>query len=107
MRPWLAAAAAVPLLVPAAAVAQADFAQPLSSPKSHTAPNFTLPAIPEFTSQSPLQDGMLAEDDLASNAHLGLGLVRMSSRKKRGLRLEQEPVITRNPGVSLVIQFGR
>ena len=107
MGPWLAAAAAVPLLASSAAVAEVGLAQPFSNPEAHATPNFALPTIPDFTSQSPLQDGMLEQDDVASNAHLQLGLVRMSGRQKRSLRIEQERVPTRNPGVSLVIDFGR
>jgi len=106
MGPWLAAAAAVPLLASSAALAQAERTIPLSV-QSHPTPDFKLPAVREFASQSPLQNGMIVDDELASNAHLGLGLVPMSSRNRHSVRIEQELVPTRNPGVSLVVKFGR
>ena len=106
MVPWLAAAAAVPLLATSVASAQAAPARPLSVEKTPSGPDFKLPAIAEFTSQSPFQDGMIVDDELASNAHLGFGLVPMSQRKRHSVRIDQEHVPTRNPGVSFVVKFG-
>jgi hypothetical protein len=107
MRPWLTAAAAVPLLSSYPAYAQVNPAQPLSAQKHHTTPNFRLPAIPAFTSQSPIQNGMIAQENLASNSHVALGLVPMLGRNIHSVRIEQELVPTRNPGVAFVVKFGR
>lgn len=106
MRPWLAAAAAVPLLQ-SAAYAQPNPAQPLSAQNHHSTADLELPAIPAFTSRSPIQDGMIAQEDLASNAHVALGLVPMSGRNIHSVMIEQELAPTQNPGVAFVVKFGR
>ena len=107
MRMWLAALAAVPLAGSCAASAQPYAGRAPAPEKPSTASSFTLPTIPRFTSQSPLQDGMIAEEELAPNAHLQLGLAPMLGRNIHSVRIEQEPVPTRNPGVTFVIKFPR
>lgn len=104
MRVWLAAAGAVPLVSAFAAPAEADPLQ--AAIRQSAAPsNFALPAIPHFTSQSPLDDGVIAQEDVAPNAHVSLGLAPMLGRNIHSVRIEQEPVPTRNPGVTFVLKF--
>lgn len=101
MRVWLAAAAAPSLLVPVAADAQANAA----AQAAPATPNFAIPALPQFNSQQPAQDGMVAEEDVAPNVHVGLGLAPMLGRNIHSVRIEQDPVPTRNPGVTFVFKF--
>ncbi|HWJ39144.1 MAG TPA: hypothetical protein VNR86_10340 [Sphingomicrobium sp.] len=104
MRMWLAAVTAVPLVTSVPAHAQANAVQ--ATVRRHAnASDFTLPSIPQFVSQSPLQDGMIATEDVAPNAHVGLGLAPMLGRNIHSVRIEHEPVPTRNPGVTLVFGF--
>lgn len=105
MRTWLAAAAAVLLVASAAAHARANFVPPRPAAKNPASANFRLPEIAQFPSQSPLQDGMIAQEEVAPNAHFGLGLAPMLGRNINSVRIEQEPVPTRNPGVTFVIKF--
>jgi hypothetical protein len=67
--------------------------------------SFKLPSIPQFQAQSPLQDGMIAQEEITPNAHVGLGLAPMLGRNIRSVRIEQELVPTRNPGVTFVVKF--
>lgn len=48
---------------------------------------------------------MVAEEDVAPNVHVGLGLAPMLGRNIHSVRIEQDPVPTRNPGVMLVFKF--
>lgn len=107
MRPWLAAAAAVPLLYSSAAYAQPNPAQPFSAQNHHITADLKLPTIPAFTSRSPIQNGMIAQEDLTSNAHVALGLVPMSGRNIHSVMIEQKLAPTQNPGVAFVVKFGR
>jgi hypothetical protein len=61
--------------------------------------------MPQFNSGSPFHDGMIAQDEVAPNVHVGLGLAPMLGRNTHSVRIEQEPVPTRNPGVSFVFKF--
>lgn len=104
MRMWLAAATAVPLVASPPAHAQVSAVQ--ATVRRHASPSdFTLPTTSQFSSQSPLQDGMIATEDVAPNAHVGLGLAPMLGRNIHSVRIEHEPVPTRNPGVTLVFGF--
>ena len=105
MRTWLAATAAVLLVASIAAQARANGVQPRVAGHSPATSNFRLPAIQQFSSQSLLQDGMIAQKEVAPNAHFGLGLAPMLGRNVNSVRIEQEPVPTRNPGVTFVIKF--
>jgi hypothetical protein len=107
MRPWLAAAAAVPLVTSSAALGQAPLIQPPVLETEHATADFKLPQTRDFTSNSPLKDGTLADEEVAPNAHLNLGLAPMRGRNIHSVREEQELVPTRNPGVSFVIKFAR
>lgn len=102
MRVWLAAASAVPLVVSFAADART---LSLATGERPPTPSFAIPSMPQFKSQSPVQDGMIAEDEVAPNVHVGLGLAPMLGRNVHSVRIEQEPVPTRNPGVSFVFKF--
>lgn len=104
MRVWLAAAGAVPLVSAFAAPAEADPVQ-FAIRQSAAPQSFVLPTIPQFTSQSPVEDGMIAQEDVAPNAHVSLGLAPMLGRNIHSVRIEQEPVPTRNPGVTFVLKF--
>ena len=105
MRTWLAAVAAVPLVASCAAQAQANRFQPAVPRRPPLASRFVLPAIPQFNGQSPLTDGMIAQKEVAPNAHIGVGLAPMLGRNIHSVRIEPEPVPTRNPGVTFVIKF--
>lgn len=98
---WLPA---VLLAASLAAHVQANSAQPLETP---TAPSFRLRAIPQFNSRSLAQDGMIAQEELGPNAHVGLGLAPMLGRNIHSVLLERELVPTRNPGVTFVLKFPR
>ena len=105
MRWWLAAAAAVPLVASSAALAQTALVQPPAPEKPNSASTFKLPPEREFKSESPLQDGMIAEEEVAPDAHLNVGLAPMLGRNIHSLMIERELVPTQNPGVSFVIKF--
>lgn len=111
MRTWIAAAAVVPLVAASAAhasTASTIAVQPSAAEKLPAVSNFMLPSnVPQFESRSPLQDGMIAQEELAPNAHLDLGLAPMLGRNIHSVRIEQEPVPTRNPGVTFVFKFPR
>lgn len=102
MRVWLAAAVAAAFVGSFAADAQ-----PLALATGGPPPalSFAIPSTPQFKSGSPVQDGMIAQDDVAPNVHIGLGLAPMLGRNIHSVRIEQEPVPTRNPGVSFVFKF--
>jgi hypothetical protein len=102
MRVWLAAAGAVPLVVSFSA--DAGPLEPATG-QSPTAPSFAIPATPQFKSGSSVDDGMIAQDEVAPNVHVGFGLAPMLGRNIHSVRIEQEPVPTRNPGVSFVLKF--
>lgn len=105
MRTWLVGAAVVPFIAAFGAHAGTITDQPTLAESSHTQSNFMLPNIPQFNSQTLLQDGMIAQEQLAPNAHVGLGLAPMLGRNIHSVRIEQEPVPTRNPGVTFVLKF--
>ena len=105
MQMWLAAAGAVLLMASFAAPARANGAPLRIAGKEPSSSSFRLRAIPQFHPQSPLQDGMIAQEQVAPNAHFGLGLAPMLGRNINSVRIEQEPVPTRNPGVTFVIKF--
>lgn len=105
MQTWLAAAAAAPLVASIAAHSHFRGVQSPAAAKPATTSSFILPAIPQFNSRSPLQDGMIAQQEVAPNLHVGLGLAPMLGRNIHGVMIEQEPVPTRNPGVTFVFKF--
>jgi hypothetical protein len=106
MQRWLAAAAVVPLVVTTAAHAQVTALQPAVSTALATHPlDFSLPTDAQYVPATALQSGMIAEEGVAPNALLGIGLAHMSGRKAQSLRINEGPVPTRNPGVTFVLKF--
>ena len=105
MRKWLAALAVAPFVVATASHAQTE--QPNTSVGAEPAFASDLKLRPDqqFVSSGPLKDGMLAQDDVASNATLAIGLAHMSGRPARSLRWTGDAEPTRNPGVSFVLKF--
>jgi hypothetical protein len=95
----------MPLVSSFAAHAQVNLHKPSVEPSS--VPNFMLPKASDFTPQSPLQDGMIAQEEVAPNAHFDVGLAPMRSRNIHSVKIENELVPTRNPGVAFVIEFPR
>lgn len=106
MHRWLAAAAVVPIMVATAAHAQMTAlggAVPPAVP-AH-ALDLKLQSDAGYVSSTALQRGMIAEESVAPNALLGVGLARMLGRKAQSLRLNEGPEPTRNPGVSFILKF--
>lgn len=102
MRVWrMVAIFALPL-----ASAAAD-AQVLAHDNIHSPTNFSLPKTSNFTASSPFRDGMIAQEEVAPNARIGLGLAPMLGRNIHSVMIENELVPTRNPGVNLVFRFHR
>ena len=100
--------AAVAVIVIAAAYAPHAWADALQSKTPNSYPsssNFKIPALPQFKSELRLQDGMIAQKEVAPNAKIGLGLAPMLGRNIHSVRIEQEPVESDNPGVMFVLKF--
>ena len=105
MRMWLAGAVILPLVASLPAHAEPTSPRRDNGRNAHSTSGFLLPKIPQFTAESPLKDGMIAQEEVTPNAHLGLGLVSMSGRNIHSVKIEQEPVPTQNPGVTFIIRF--
>ena len=105
MRMWLTAAAAVSLAASFAAHAQSKRVQSPATANPDAASNFALPANSAFIPQSRFEDGMIAEEEVAPNAHLDVGLAHMLGRNMHSVMIEKEQVPTRNPGVTFVVNF--
>lgn len=105
MRMWLTVAVFLPLM--ATFPAHADPAGQRRGPArtGHSTASFLLPKVPQFDARPLLDDGLLAQEEVAPGAHVGLGLVPMSGRKIHSVRIEPEPVPTQNPGVTLIFKF--
>ena len=59
-----------------------------------------------FDRPLPLVQGMIAQQDLAPNAFVGVGLANLYGRKKRGdARITDPPVKSKKPAVSFVLKF--
>lgn len=106
MHRWLAAAAVVPLMVATAAHAEATALQGAvpAAVRAH-ALNLKLPPDAQYASSIALQNGMVAEEGVAPNALVGVGLAQMSGRKAQSLRINEGPVPTQNPGLSFLLKF--
>ena len=107
MRDWLAAAAALTFF--AATAAQAQMKGPATTRVAAIARNHELDLrLSEqrgYAHSLLLANGMLAEQDVADNAFVGVGLADMYGRKKGGLRQDDQLVRTRNPAVTFVLKF--
>jgi len=108
MGKWLAFAAALPLASATAANAQmkglgiADIA----SVARTRAIDLRLTQERNFQTRTPLVDGMIAQQSVAPNALLGVGMARIYGRKKRGdARITDAPTIGRKPAVTFVLKF--
>ena len=106
MHSWLAAAAAVSVMVATAAHAEATALQVAvtAAVRAH-ALDLKLPADGQYLSSMVLQNGMIAAEGVAPNALVGVGLAQMSGRKAQSLRINEGPVPTQNPGMSFVVKF--
>lgn len=105
MLTWLVAAAALSLGTSFNLHVHPNGVQQRTTGDPSASSNFMLPPIRQFSSYLPLQDGMIAEEELAPNAHVGLGLAPMLGRNIHSVRIEQEPVPTKNPGVTFTVKF--
>lgn len=105
MGKWLASAVVIALVASSEAHGQGDHVQAVASPKAHLGSDFILPSIPQFRSEPLLEDGMIAQKELAPNASVGVGLAPMRGRDIHSVMTEKELVPTRNPGVTFVFRF--
>lgn len=105
MGTWLAAAVIVSLAASQAGNAGSNSAQPVTAGRASVTSNFRLRPTPQFNSPSLVQDGMIAQEELAPNAHVGIGLASMLGRNIHSVLIERELVPTRNPGVTFVFKF--
>ena len=108
MGKWLAFAAVLPLASATAANAQmkglgiADVATVART----RALDLRLAQERNFQTRAPLVDGMIAQQGVAPNALLGVGMARIYGRKKRGdARITDAPSIGRKPAVTFVLKF--
>ena len=107
MRKWLAPAVVLPLLVVSAAHAQTKrlaTAPPGAAATSHS-PAFRLLPQQHFDDPARFANGTIAAQELAPNASVDFGLTSMIGRKKRALRINDEPVRARKPAVTLHLKF--
>jgi hypothetical protein len=105
---WLAVAAVSPLIVATAAHAQMKGLAPVdvaSVARSHTI-DLRISQQQGFDRPLPLVQGMLAHQDVAPNAMVGLGLANIYARKKgQNLRVGDTPTRSRKPAVTFVLKF--
>jgi|SRR3954463_7547893 hypothetical protein len=105
---WLAVAAVSPLIVATAAHAQTKGLAPVdvaSVARSHTI-DLRISQQQGFDRPLPLVQGMLAHQDVAPNAMVGLGLANIYARKKgQNLRVGDTPTRSRKPAVTFVLKF--
>ena len=108
MGKWLAFAAILPLMSAAAANAQmkglgiADIA----SVARTRALDLRLVEERSVDTRAPFTNGLIAQQSVAPNALVGLGLARIYGRTKRGdARITDAPSIGRKPAVTFVLKF--
>ena len=105
---WLAVAAVSPLIVATAAHAQMKGLAPAdvaSVARSHSI-DLRISEQQGFSRPLPMVQGMLAHQDLATNALIGVGLANMYSRKKgQNLRVGDAPSRSRKPAVTFIMKF--
>lgn len=108
MRYWLAVAVFLPVLAPTAAHAQMKGLIPVDVAgiaRGH-AIDLRLSQTHGFDRPLPLVSGMIAEQDFAPNAFVGIGLANLYGRRKRGdARITDPPVRSRKPAVTFVLKF--
>jgi hypothetical protein len=108
MRKWLAVAAVPPLLAAGAVHAQMKGLAPADVAgvaRSHTL-DLRLLEQRGFDRPLPLVQGMIAQQDIASNATVGLGLANLYGRKKgQSFRVGDTPTRSKKPAVTFVMKF--
>jgi hypothetical protein len=107
MRKWLVLAAALPLFTATAAGAQMkalSATEVASVSRAHTI-DLRIANQQGYDRPMPLMRGMLAQEDVADNAFIGVGLANIYARKKRSLRADDAPVLSRRPAVTFVLKF--
>jgi hypothetical protein len=108
MLKWLAVAAVSPLIVATAAHAQMKGLAPAdvaSVARSHSI-DLRISEQQGFNRPMPLVQGMIAHQDVAANAMIGVGLANMYSRKKgQNLRVGDAPTRSRKPAVTFIMKF--
>src|SRR4051812_29485737 len=105
---WLAVAAVPSFAGATAAHAQMKELAPadVASGASSHAVDLRLRQDHGFDRPPLLVDGMVAQQGVAENAFVGLGLARIYSRKKRGdARITDSPAAGRKPAVTFVVKF--
>jgi hypothetical protein len=109
VRKWLAAAAVLPLVATTAARAQMKRLAPADVTdvaRDHTL-DLRISRQQGNERPLPLVRGMIAQQDVAPNAFIGVGLANMYGRKKGNpnLRLGDPPAPSRKPAVTFVLKF--
>ena len=108
MLKWLAVAAISPLVVATAAHAQIKGLAPAevaSVARSHTI-DLRILQQQGFEHPLPLVQGMLAHQDITTNATVGVGVANLYSRKKgQNLRVGDTPARSRKPALTFIMKF--
>lgn len=107
MRDWLAVAVALAFFAASAAQAQMKGSNPTKVASVARNHELDLRVSEQRGYAHPLFliNGMIARQDVADNAFVGVGLADMYGRKKGGLREDDDLVQTRNPAVTFVVKF--
>jgi hypothetical protein len=107
MREWLAAAALLSFFGATAAQAQTKglITTEVAAAARNRELDLRLSQQRGYDHPLPLVRGMIAQQDIAGNAFIGLGLADMYGRKKRGLRQGEAPVRSRKPAVTFIVKF--
>lgn len=108
MRKWLAFAAVLPLMSATAAYAQMKGLAPADVASVARTQELDLRVSQQQGFERPqmLVQGMLVRQDVAPNAHVGVGLANMYGRKKGGnFRPGDPPARSRKPAVTFVLKF--
>lgn len=106
MRGWLALYAAFGLASATRADAQLKLVPTVIPSPAHTA-DFSVPGDTWTNDPAPLAGGMITTDEMGANTMLGVGLVKMHGRTRRGSELQAgaADVQKRNPAVTFVLKF--
>jgi hypothetical protein len=107
MGKWLAVAAVLPLMAAPAAHAQMKglAATEVASVSRAHAIDLRIAEQKGYDRPLPLMNGMIAQQDVAPNTFIGIGLADMYGRKKGGLRINEAPPRSRKPAVTFVVKF--
>lgn len=108
MRYWLAVAVFLPVLASTATHAQMKGLIPadVAGVARGHALDLRLAQQQGFDRPMPLVRGMIAQQNFAPDAFVGIGLANLYGRKKRGdARITDPPVRSRKPAVTFVLKF--